>query len=72
MAAVLELRGSASGFFVWYYCLNRRASGAMSQWPSVALGFVARLLVGQDTLVFLALGRRGPLRDKAESKGAAG
>ena len=44
----------------------------MSQWPSVALGFVARLLVGQDTLVFLALVRQGPLRDEAEGKAAAG
>jgi hypothetical protein len=44
----------------------------MSQWPSVALGFVARLLVGQDTLVFLALVQQGPLRDEAEGKAAAG
>ena len=43
-------------------------SGAMSQWPSVALGLVARLLIGQ----FLARVRQGPLRDEAEGKGAAG
>jgi hypothetical protein len=43
----------------------------MSQWPSLALGFVARLLVGQDTLVFLALFNKD-LRDEAEGKAAAG
>jgi hypothetical protein len=63
MAALLELRGSASGFcLVLLLC---KASVAMSQWPFVALGFIARLLVGQDTLVFLALVRQGSLRDEA-------
>ena len=44
----------------------------MSQWPFVDLGFIARLLVGQDTLVFLALVRHGSLRDEAEGKAGAG
>jgi hypothetical protein len=39
---------------------------------SIALGFVARLLLGQDTLVFLVLVRQGPLRDEAQGKAAAG
>jgi hypothetical protein len=44
----------------------------MSQWPSLALGFVARLLVGQDTLVFVSIVQQGPLRDEAEGNAAAG
>jgi hypothetical protein len=59
MAELLELRGSASGFFVWYRCLIVTRAFAMC---------VAVSVVDEDTLVFLTVARKGDPRDETEAK----